>query len=194
MSESSGEMSLVRDLGGRWPSADHVEGSLQKVPGTQPLEISGSWPIRQAYNMDGGEIVGTGPVNSHYSPAESPEVLQEFLRLFSAFDTPSETGAILSFCERWGRLGHSELLLAEGIESDSTARSRHSGERVADPVTWVKAHVVASYLAATLLAVVKNEPDANLIDALARIPRPLAFPAGSEYFSWNYLDNFISVF
>ena len=189
MSESSGAMSLVRDLGGRWPSPKHMVGRLRKVLGAQPLEVSGSWPIRQAYNMDGGEIVGTGPVSSHSYPAEAPEILQEFLRLFSAFDTPSETGAILSFCERWGGLGYSELRRAEGIKSGSTARTSESRERVADPVTWVKAHVVASYLAATLLAVVKNEPDANLIDALAQIPRPLVFPAGSDYFSWHYLDD-----
>ena len=190
MSESSGEMSLVRDLGGRWPSAHHMEGSLQKVPGAQPLEISGSWPIRQAYNMDGGEIVGTGPVISHSYPAESPEVIQEFLRLFSAFDTPSETGAILSFCERWGRLGHSELLIANDTGTDAATITSGLGEpgTETDPVGWVKDHVVAAYLAATLLAVVKNEPDANLIDALAQIPRPLVFPAGSDYFSWNYLD------
>ena len=191
MSESSGEMSLVRDLGGRWPSAHHMEGSLQKVPGAQPLEISGSWPIRQAYNMDGGEIVGTGPVISHSYPAESPEVIQEFLRLFSAFDTPSETGAILSFCERWGRLGHSELLIANDTGTDAATITSGLGEpgTETDPVGWVKDHVVAAYLAATLLAVVKNEPDANLIDALAQIPRPLVFPAGSDYFSWNYLDD-----
>lgn len=189
MSESPGAMSFLRELGGRWPSPDYVEGSLQKVPATQPLEVFGNWPILQNYDMDGGEIVGTGPVNSHYSPAESPEVLQEFLRLFSAFDTPSETGTILSFCERWGGLGYSELRRAEGIKSGSTARTSESRERVADPVTWVKAHVVASYLAATLLAVVKNEPDANLIDALAQIPRPLVFPSGSDYSSWNYLDD-----
>ena len=191
MSESSGEMSLVRDLGGRWPSADHVEGSLQKVPVAQPLEVSGSWPIRQSYDMDDGEIVGTGPVRSHSFPAEAPEVLQEFLRLFSAFDTPSETGAILSFCERWGRLGHSELLIANGTGTDAATISSGLAEpgTGSDPVGWVKNHVVASYLASTLLAVVKNEPDGNLLGALAQIPRPLVFPAGSDYFSWNYLDD-----
>ena len=71
----------------------------------------------------------------------------------------------------------------------STALTSEPRERVADPVMWVKAHVVASYLAATLLAVVKNEPDANLIDALAQMPRPLVFPSGSDYFSWHYLDD-----
>ena len=91
-------MALVRDVASRWPSPAHMLGRLREVPGAQPLEVSGSWPILQAYNMDGGEIVGTGPVSSHSFPAEAPEVLQEFLRVFSAFDTPSETGAILSFC------------------------------------------------------------------------------------------------
>jgi len=191
MGNSSGAMSLVEDLGGRWPSPGHVEGSLQKVPAAQPLEIAGSWPIRQAYNMDGGEIVGTGPVISHSYPAESPEVLQDFLRLFSAFDTPSETGAILSFCERWGHLGHSELLIANDTGTDAATITSGLGEpgTGTDLVRWVKDHVVASYLASTLLAVVKNEPNGNLLGALAQIPRPLVFPAGSDYFSWNYLDD-----
>jgi hypothetical protein len=58
-----------------------------------------------------------------------------------------------------------------------------------DPVGWVKDHVVAAYLASTLLAVVKNEPDGDFLGALAQIPRPLVFPAGSDYFSWNYRDD-----
>ena len=190
MNESSGAMSLVKELSGRWPSPDDVKGSLQKVPGAQPLEVSGSWPIRQSYDMYGGEIVGTGPVSSHSYPAEAPEILQEFLRLFSAFDSPSETGAILSFCERWGHLGHSELLIANDTGTDAATITSRLGEpgTGADPVGWVKDHVVATYLASTLLAVVKNEPDGNLLGVLAQIPRPLVFPAGSDYFSWNYLD------
>ena len=191
MRDATNGMSLVRDVASRWPSPAHMVGRLREVPGAQPLEVSGSWPIRQSYDMDGGEIVGTGPVISHSYPAESPEVLQDFLRLFSAFDTPSETGAILSFCERWGHLGHSELLIANDTGTDAATITSGLGEpgTGTDPVRWVKDHVVASYLASTLLAVVKNEPDRNLLGALAQIPRPLVFPAGSDYFSWNYLDD-----
>ena len=191
MRDATNGMSLVRDVASRWPSPAHMVGRLREVPGAQPLEVSGSWPIRQSYDMDGGEIVGTGPVISHSYPAESPEVLQDFLRLFSAFDTPSETGAILSFCERWGHLGHSELLIANDTGTDAATITSGLGEpgTGTDPVRWVKDHVVASYLASTLLAVVKNEPDGNLLGALAQIPRPLVFPAGSDYFSWNYLDD-----
>ena len=191
MSESSGAMSLVRDLGGRWPSPKHMVGRLRKVLGAQPLEVFGSWPIRQSYHMDGGDIVGTGPVTNHVYPAEASELLQEFMRLFSAFDTASEAGMILSFCQRWGHLGHSELLIANDTGTDAAAITSGLGEpgTGTDPVGWVKDHVVAAYLASTLLAVVKNEPDANLIDALAQIPRPLVFPAGSDYFSWHYLDD-----
>ena len=191
MKDATDGMSLVRDVASRWPSSAHMVGRLREVPGAELPSIFGRWPVRGNYYIDDGEIVGTGPVTGHVYPAEAPEVLQEFMRLFSAFDTASEAGMILSFCQRWGHLGHSELLIANDTGTDAAAITSGLGEpgTGTDPVGWVKDHVVAAYLASTLLAVVKNEPDANLIDALAQIPRPLVFPAGSDYFSWHYLDD-----